>query len=181
MRKPIPSDWKMSMREQFEMNLAQQPADRVRQPLKETSELFDLVTRRFQLAQSLKSLSLTQLETVDQSDGAALLGIIARREGIVDQLSAIQQALLPFANDDPEQRTWTSPEQRALCQQQATETDQLLRDIMQMDNRTLQLMCERRDALASELSSAVDSVLTESAYNFDNQEASPSVLDVGGL
>ena len=142
-------------------------------PTARTELLFQLMRERLELLQSLQQVGVScganQLE-----DGGALLAVLGRKSSIIDRLNENQQLLQTFGGEDPDSRVWSSAERRVECQQLATVTERLLRDIIQSENSLLDNLTCRRDAIAEQLQQGRDSVLAANAYS------ASSTLD-GGL
>lgn len=145
-----------------------------------TDRLLALMTVKLELVESLYALSASQQALLPGEDVSSLLGVIARRETLIDQLSHVQHELNPYQADDPNQRVWRTADRRDTCRQVIDRIEQLMREVLRMDGQTLVEMCEKRDILAAELRHGLDSNLTERAYA-DSEALQHSVLDINNL
>jgi hypothetical protein len=129
---------------------------------------------------TLRGLTTTQRESSAASDPTVTLGILSRKSTLLDELAAIHQQLQPFHYDDPEQRLWALPEQRQQCQLLADEGQQLLREIIDMEQATVEAITTHREAVAAQLQNGTDSVLANNAYTAGDQLQASS-LDLSNL
>ncbi len=145
-----------------------------------TDRLLTLMTVKLELVESLYALSASQNALLPGEDVSSLLGVIARRETLIDQLSHVQQELEPYQTDDPDQRIWRTSDRRDTCRQVVGKIEKLLKEVLRLDGQTLDTMCQRRDIIAAELRYGQDSNLTERAYA-TSESLQQSVLDINDL
>ena len=151
-----------------------------RQSIEYTEELAVCMERRRDILLVLRTLADKQTEAAGTSDIDTTLGILARKESLLEDLAAIVTAMRPYQSDDPEQRVWASAERRAACAEVAKEGDKLLQEIMQVEQTTIDTMTSRREAIAAQLQNGTDSTLARNAYA-TNDLLSQGGLDIGGL
>lgn len=145
-----------------------------------TQRLLSLIESRHRLVTDLLTLTASQGQVSFTEELPAILGLLARKEGLVDELHQLQSELSVYAYDEPEDRVWDSVQQRTRCQQLADTTEQLLKKILELDAGTLDSMHQHRDAIAAQLQHGQDSTLAESAYTAGSQLAE-SLLDIPDL
>ncbi len=145
-----------------------------------TENLLQCMQDRLGALTALRQLADSQADAATGGDVNVTLGILARKQTLLDQLSVIQQRLQPFFDDDPEARVWTSPERREACRQHAYEGSRLLQEIMQLEKTALDEMAGRREAVAAQLQDGKDSILAHTAYTADSMLCE-SALDIGDL
>jgi|694.fasta_scaffold01378_8 hypothetical protein len=145
-----------------------------------TQRLLSLIESRHRLVTDLLTLTASQGQVSFTEEMPAILGLLARKEGLVDELQQLQSELSVYAYDEPEDRVWDSVQQRTRCQQLADTTEQLLKKILELDSATLDSMHQHRDAIAAQLQHGQDSTLAESAYTAGSQLAE-SLLDIPDL
>lgn len=145
-----------------------------------TELLLQCMRHRRDTLLALHGLTTAQCALPLASDPSVTLGILARKSSLIDELTAIHEQLQPFHHDDPEQRLWPVPEQRQLCQQIADEGQQLLREIIAMEQATVEAVSMQRDAVAAQLQNGTDSVLASNAYTAGDRLHASS-LDLSNL
>jgi hypothetical protein len=145
-----------------------------------TELLLHCMRQRRDILLALRGLTTTQRESSAASDPTVTLGILSRKSTLLDELAFIHQQLRPFHHDDPEQRYWAIPEQRQQCQLLADEGQQLLREIIDIEQATVQAITTHRDAVAAQLQNGTDSVLANNAYTAGEQLHASS-LDLSNL
>ncbi len=149
-------------------------------PPEGTELLLQCMRQRRDVLLALRSLTTAQRESSLASDPTVTLGILARKSNLLDDLTGIHQQLQPFHFDDPEQRHWSLPTQRQLCQQLADEGQQLLREIIDMEQATVDAIATHREAVAAQLQNGTDSVLASNAYTAGDRLHASS-LDLSNL
>lgn len=160
---------------------ANSPAGSIdKQSVEYTDRLLELVQRKLELVESLHQLSVSQRDQSIQVDASVTLGLVVRRDSLVDQLLDVQSQLHVYRDDDPERRQWSSAELRQQCRKLVTKIDAKLQEVLLLDQQTLNSMSQHRDSIAAELRHDVDSNLAQQAYTA-NQSLQPSVLDIGDL
>ena len=130
-----------------------------------TEALVAQLTSRLERLRSLHGLSLNQADSVEQGDVNAMLGILARKQVLLDELAAIGSELAPYLKDSPDARVWRSPSRRSECRQIADEGNRLLREIIRREEAIIEKAVDRRDAVAAQLQDGRDSVLAHTAYS----------------
>lgn len=145
-----------------------------------TERLLALMECKLALVESLHMVSTSHRAISLGEDVSVTLGVIARRDAIVDQLLEVQLEMRTYQGDDPEQRVWVSPDRRQRCRSIAAKIDQVIKEVIQLDSQTLDAMCQQRDSIAAELRHGLDSNLTQQAYAA-NDTLQPSLLDISDL
>lgn len=145
-----------------------------------TSHLFALIERRYELIRDLVMLTDTQALVAISEDVSTTLGILARKDTLIDQLRDIQTQLQPYHGEDPELRVWRCAEDRKRCKDLAEQSEQLLKEVIELDEKTIESMQRGRDAISAQLQYVQDSLSAQQAYNAEQQLAE-SVLDVAEL
>jgi flagellar biosynthesis/type III secretory pathway chaperone len=129
-----------------------------------TETLANLVAHKLQLLELLAKLSRAQMELIDGGDMTKLLAVLGAKQKLLSQLQQLDQALVPFRDEDPDQRVWPSPEARQECQAQATQIEALLREIMLLERQGEAEMVRRRDDTARRLEEVEYAGRAQSAY-----------------
>ena len=136
--------------------------------------------QRRDLLVALRSLTNAQQDAIQTSEPSITLGILARKSSLLDELSEVHYQLIPFHHDDPELRTWATPERRQLCRQLADEGQQLLREIIAVEQATVDAVSTQRDAVAAQLQDGTDSIIASNAYTAGDL-LNQSTLDLSNL
>ncbi len=145
-----------------------------------TELLLQCMRQRRDLLLALRALTNSQQEAMQTSEPSVTLGILSRKSNLLDELAQIHQRLIPFHHDDPEQRQWATPERRQLCQQLANEGQQLLREIIAVEQVTVDAISMQRDAIAAQLQNGTDSILASNAYTAGDM-LNQSTLDLSNF
>lgn len=146
-----------------------------RQSTQYTERLLTLMEKRRSVLLALQALGRSQAEAATDSDMNATLGILARKQTLLEELVAVAAELEPYLLDAADERNWDSAEKRALCRQIADDGNRLLQETIQREQTTIDALSLRRDAIAAQLQDGKDSTLARNAY------ASNSVLQQGEL
>jgi hypothetical protein len=145
-----------------------------------TERLFRLINAKLQLVESLHTLSKSQAALNPHDSMDTILGLIGRRDTIMDQIQTIQLQLREYQADDPERRTWISSERREECRRLSNQIQNLIQEILRWDGQALESMQHQRDAVANELRNGMDLQLAQRAYESFHDNA-PSIIDVADL
>lgn len=146
-----------------------------------TNRLRSLLESKLDLVNQLHELSMAQQSLSSTEEVDAMMGMIARRDGLMDHLLQVQQQLLPYRTDDPNGRLWQSIEAREHCQRLLVRIEQLVQSVIKIDEQTLQRMCDYRDSLALELRQGADLSMLQNAYAPSNETLQATVLDINDL
>lgn len=145
-----------------------------------TETLLACLQERCELLEALKVLADAQALAASQTEIDTTLGLLGRKQSLLDELAAVQQRLQPYMGDDPEQRLWSSPDRRRHGQQLAEQGQRLLQATMHLEQQALEQMTSRRNAVAAQLQDGRDSILAHTAYMADSLLGS-GALDIGDL
>ncbi len=129
-----------------------------------TTELANLIDKRYRCLHQLRDLGRKQAELIDAGEMSTLLRLISTKNQLIAALQAIEQALAPFHEQDPEKREWHSAETRASCSKLATDCQCLLQEVMELEQQNELNMIERRDKLADQLQAAKAASTARGAY-----------------
>ncbi|MEZ6135919.1 MAG: hypothetical protein R3C53_13530 [Pirellulaceae bacterium] len=145
----------------------------------DTEFLFQCMQHRRDILRSLRLLTDSHAAAAQADDINVTLGILARKESLLDELAQVLASLQRFHHDDPERRQWISPQRRQTCQALADEGDRLLNETVQLEQATLEEMQSQRDAVAAQLQNGTNSILAHNAYTAGEQLESS--LDLSDL
>ena len=130
----------------------------------DTDYLASLIERKHQALLRLQGLAERQLRTVGEGDLGPLLGLLAAKQQVLNDLQAVESALVPFRQQDPESRRWRSPGERERVRSLAEQCELVLRDIVQLEARSEQELAQRRDTAAARLQGTHNALLARRAY-----------------
>lgn len=119
-----------------------------------TDNLADLIRKKHQILVQLREIGRRQEKLAEEAATTALLQLLGAKQHLIAALQMVERSLRPFQAEDPDQRIWRSPADRADCAQRATECQQLLREIMDLERSQEARMIERRDQVAAQLKRA---------------------------
>ncbi len=143
----------------------------------DTQQLNALIERQCNILSALRVLALQQVECLGAEDGEMLLSMIARKQPLIEELLQIQTQLLPYRDQDPDQRTWQDDSTRECCKAMQARCEQLHQEIVRLESMALGELEMNRNAVAAQLQDCRDATLASSAYSADTV-LSESSLDL---
>ena len=146
--------------------------DSIRSSELSTESLFALIESKLHLLTEMQAMSLVQTDLVAQHDMTALMTLLSRKQELMGALGGVQSRLSNFQQQDPEQRSWSTPARRKACQNKVARCDQLLQELIVMEDRSLGSMNLQRESVAAQLQQNVDACAIQNAYNSHDLEAS---------
>lgn len=139
-----------------------------------TDKLADLVSKRRACIQQMHKLGMKQAELIGSGEISSLLRVLSVKNQLIVALQTIEQQLAPFHDQDPETRTWASPDARHACAQQAAECKRLLDELMTLERENEAKMTQRRDQIGQQLQVVQSSRSAQQAYRAQNAHVSQS-------
>ncbi|OHB77396.1 MAG: hypothetical protein A2W31_05945 [Planctomycetes bacterium RBG_16_64_10] len=143
----------------------------------ETDHLSDLIARKRACLAELRDLGRRQMALIETGSMTQLLKVLAAKQHLIGVLQGIEQALAPFRDQDPQQRRWRSPADRAQCAEQADLCGQLLREIVAQEKESEGRMLQRRDEAAARLRHVHAAAQARGAYQ-DGTAVRTGMLDL---
>ncbi len=132
-----------------------------------TDLLGDLIRRKHNCLLHLRDLGQRQLALVRRGSMDELLDVLAAKQHLLVELQRIERGLDPFRQEDPEQRTWRSAEERQRCAEELARCDSLLAEIMTQEKQSEHELIRRRDEAARRLQGAHRAAQARQAYTED--------------
>ncbi|MDA8745545.1 hypothetical protein N9N28_13010 [Rubripirellula amarantea] len=129
-----------------------------------TDNLASLVRKKHQVLVQLREIGLRQQKLVDESATTSLMQLLGAKQHLIAALQMVERSLRPYQSEDPEQRTWRSPTDRATCAEQAAACQRLLAEVMELERTQEARMVERRDQVADQLRRANSAHHAADAY-----------------
>lgn len=130
----------------------------------DTDRLIQLINAKHSVLAQLHELAQRQFVLAGEGDAAALVTLLAVKQRLLDTLSALEERLDPYREQDPQTRTWKSVEERAGCAGVAENCRTLLNEIMLLDQRGMELLKARQQQTLHTIHAAHDAANARSAY-----------------
>ncbi len=130
-----------------------------------TDRLHQICARRLAVLRQLREQTIRQIELVDTGEGEQILTLLAQKQHLLDEIHDLQQQLLPFQSQDPDARQWASAELRNSCRQMVDEGQQILKELVAIESRSIDTLSRQRDSVASELQLHHSASTVRSAYD----------------
>jgi flagellar biosynthesis/type III secretory pathway chaperone len=129
-----------------------------------TTRLAALIAAKQQVLEILVQLGHKQVALITAGDMTSLMKLLGGKQSVMSHLQMIEQAMLPFRDEDPEARVWESPTHRTACQARADQCNTLLREAMQLEQTAEAEMVKRRDSTQLSLTSVQAATDARAAY-----------------
>ena len=129
-----------------------------------TDQLSQLVNEKHAALQQLRELAVRQLALAEQPDPKGLISLLAVKQRLLDQLTKIESDLNPFRAEDPEERVWRSPQQRADCAEVSQACQALLREVMELDRQAAENLNARKQQNKVQIDAAHQAASARTAY-----------------
>lgn len=129
-----------------------------------TVRLAELIGKKREVLSQLREVGERQTDLINHGDTASLLKLLAAKQQLISSLQCLERELTPFYAEDPDQRSWASPQDRAQCAAQAAECNALLEEIVQLEKQGAERMTARRNEAAHQLERAHAAAHVRSAY-----------------
>ncbi|MCA9239284.1 MAG: hypothetical protein KDA37_03755 [Planctomycetales bacterium] len=130
-----------------------------------TDRLAKLVCQKRQVLQQLRQVAVRQGELIGQEDVSTLLKLLATKQALLSGLQKLERALEPFRGQDPEDRPWPTPADRAACAADAADCARLLEEVIQLEREHERQMVAQRDRVAGQLRIAHSAHQAAGAYS----------------
>lgn len=144
----------------------------------DTDVLAQLMDRKHEVLEQLHRLAQRQLAVVGEGGHTSeLLGVLAAKQGLLDQLHAVQRQLDPYRHQDPDARQWRTPRDRQRCAQVSGRCQSLLGEVIELERRSEAQLKVQRDKTAAQLKAVSTAAEARAAYTAGPCE-SPHGFDV---
>ena len=130
-----------------------------------SEQLVDLVSQRKVVLEMLVEISQRQLDAVHHGRMNELMGLLAEKQTPLARLRDLSQTLAIATPDDPEARVWGSPNDRAECQREHEQCEQMLRSLMEIEARCEQTLASSKEKLRQELQQTQTAQQAVSGYS----------------
>ncbi len=140
--------------------------------MRPTEQLTELIRKKHQVLVQLRDVGRRQMDLVASGDIVALLALLGAKQQLIAGLQTLEQELAPYYAEDPDRRTWPSPQHRAECARQASDCNALLEEIVALEKSGAEKMTVRRNEVAEQLQQAHAATQVRSAYEANRRHAS---------
>jgi hypothetical protein len=130
----------------------------------DTDLLASLIEQKQNVLTQLWQLARGQRDVVQTGDVSRLMSLLALKQRALQQLQGLEQQLQPFRNQDPDRRTWRSPQHREQARAAAARCESLLQEIISAEQECVTNLTLRRDAAAQQLQSMHGATIASQAY-----------------
>lgn len=141
-----------------------------------TDNLAQLIRKKHQVLLQLREIGMRQQQAVEEKATSSLLQLLGAKQHLIAALQMVERNLRPYQAEDPESRTWRTPEDRAACARQQAECQRLLTEVMELERNQEAKMVERRDQVAAQLRRANTAHQATSAYSQHRMPHKPAPI-----
>ncbi len=117
----------------------------------DTNRLADLVAQKLRCLEQLRRLSQQQEKLLGDGNMDQLLVVLAGKQRLLNFLAHVEQQLEPYRAQDPEQRTWSTPQDRQRCAEMISACEKILAEIVAGERECEGRLKLRRDETAEKL------------------------------
>jgi hypothetical protein len=132
--------------------------------MQSTEQLAGLIAKKHEVLVQLRAVGVRQSDLVASGEVAALLKLLAAKQHLITGLQELERELKPYYAGDPDQRVWRSPDERARCAKQASECNELLKEIVRLEKLGAEKMNERKNEVAQQLNQVHVAAHVRNAY-----------------
>ena len=100
---------------------------------------------RVSILEQLLQVSEKQLHLVQLGDMTLLLQLLARKQKVLEAFEALERQLDPYRNIEPQDRTWTSEQERLDCDAAIQKGRELLAEILKLDQQSETELAQQKD------------------------------------
>jgi flagellar biosynthesis/type III secretory pathway chaperone len=129
-----------------------------------TERLAELIRRKHQVLVQLRDVGHRQTSLIACGQTSSLLKLLAAKQHLISALQGLERELTPYHAEEPESRSWRSPEDRAQCARQAAECNVLLAEVVELEKSGADAMTARRNEVAEQLQQVHSAAHVRSAY-----------------
>jgi hypothetical protein len=129
-----------------------------------TERLAELVRHKHQVLSRLRDAGLRQTDLVARGEISTLLKVLAAKQHLIATLQSLEHELRSYYGEDPEQRVWRSPQERAECAQRVSECNALLEEIVRLEKVGAEKISARRNEVAEQLQQVHSAAQVRGAY-----------------
>ena len=130
----------------------------------DSEHLFQLVGQKLERLEQLHACSGNQMQYINADDMGAILEILAVKQRLLIEIEGIDQQIVQYHVDDPEERAWPTQEMREQCREWISHCDCLVRETLEYDQLAEQRLTEKRNAAKQQLLRFTDTAHVQGAY-----------------
>ena len=143
----------------------------------DTKHLAQLLEHKHKVLSQIRALAVRQVDLADAADASAMIGLIAAKQGLIDGLLKVEQALGPYREESPDQRCWDSRAERERVAAISEQCNALLEEIMALDRQGLEKAQARQQQTKLQIDTAHQAASARNAYT-THQATSSGRIDV---
>ncbi len=143
-------------------------------------EVIGLLTRQRELYGRLKGLAYMQRELVENNDPEMLLKVLANRQKIINQLTAVDKQLKPIRANWKEVSGKFSELERQRVNMLVDEVKKTIEEILSRDKADTDALTVKKDQVATELKKVRTCRQMSNAYQSAPSSNSSRYFDIGG-
>ncbi len=127
-------------------------------------DILAAMERQLECYQRLAKLADVQREHVQQGDAEALLGVLQRRQGVLDELSQLERVVAPIKQEWPAFTQSLAGDRREHVEAMMLRSRQLLEQITRSDQDDVMLLQQRKLNVGKQINQASASRQVNRAY-----------------
>ena len=116
-----------------------------------TLSFSELIRREEELLKRLLLVSQRQLELAQTGNGTMLIQFMDKRQQLWNEFELLEQQLAAHKGIPPEQRVWSSPEERKLTDSALKRCEALLQEIIANNQLGMEKVAEHKDKAEQDL------------------------------
>ena len=133
--------------------------------IKGGEEFRSLFQRRHEYARLLLELSNKQQTLIDEGEFSDLIELLLRKQTVLDELQAISQTDPPLLEQWKEKRDSLSGTHRQQCEQWLAQSEEVLAELMDLEQRCTSQLQHKRQATQSQLEAVSSTIHLQDAYH----------------
>ncbi len=120
--------------------------------------------RRHEYARLLLELSNKQQRLIEEGEYSGLIELLLRKQTVLDELQAISQTDPPLLEQWMKKRDSLSGVHRQECEQWLAQSEKILAELMDLEQRCTSQLQQKRETTESELEAIASTIHLQDAY-----------------
>jgi hypothetical protein len=142
-----------------------------------TQKLAQLIAKKRDILARLLKLASGQTGQISNGQISSLLETLTAKQAWLGELQKLDTELAPYHGEDPESRSWESPEHRQQCQKDAAQCEAILAKLMEIEAVAQAQLGQRKEEVSQRLDSGHKQAEAGRAY-LSAANVSSSQLDL---
>lgn len=143
-----------------------------------TQEFLRVFRTQHNLCRALLELSRGQADLIDAENYPELMTVLTSKQALLQDLEHHSRADQAVWKTWSEQRGGLAPDARETCEQVLAETQDLLRQLTDCEQRCTQVLTSKHQQTATELKTLSEGAQTLSAYESEQPQSLKRTLDI---